>query len=153
MWIHSVINIQHRPHQLQAHCKLLIIIARHYGILVIHYKNFNCFTNSICLCVCEHIGYQTITSTNDHQFTPYFACRWGMWLVRWLLFLRQAWSRFRILELWKFWCRQFQIVITFFQGLSQTANRAEINEHCLSKINQLWLRTQWSRKPETEFRF
>jgi len=89
-WIHRVINIQHRPHQLQAHCKLVTIIARHYGILVIHYKNFNGFTNSICLCVCEHIGYETITSTIDHQFTPYFACCWGMWLVRWLLFLRQA---------------------------------------------------------------
>jgi len=32
--IHRVINIQYRQHQLHAHCKLLIIIARHYGISV-----------------------------------------------------------------------------------------------------------------------
>jgi len=62
---------------------------------------------SLSVCVCEQIGFWTITSTILYRFSQNFACGSEIWSHWRLLFVRETGSSLLILEVCGFRFRQF----------------------------------------------
>ena len=94
--------------QNSGHFCLSNAILTDYLITLVSVRVCVCVCVRVCVCVCPPIGRRTITSAILYRFSPNFACRSEMWLIRTLLFLEQTGSSLPILEMCKIQFRQFR---------------------------------------------